>query len=182
MKKLVIFLASSLVVGFAKPAHAQDTGNVCHIFKNNPTWYKKAKATEDKWGIPVPVQMAIMHTESNFNAHAKAPTSTAYGFSQALNGTWAHYQRATQSTGRRDDFGDATDFIGWYAKETNKVLGILPNNPFALYLAYHEGAGAYKKASYNKKPWLVRLAKKVNSDAGMYSSQLSACQSQVVTS
>jgi hypothetical protein len=50
--------------------------------------------------------------------------STAYGYSQALNGTWEEYQAAEGGRGaKRDDIADATDFMGWYFTETRRKPG-----------------------------------------------------------
>ncbi|MGB4497329.1 MAG: hypothetical protein WBI40_01405, partial [Methylococcaceae bacterium] len=43
------------------PTTPRNTENLCAIFKQKPSWYKASNATYKKWGIPVPVQMAIMH-------------------------------------------------------------------------------------------------------------------------
>jgi hypothetical protein len=71
--------------------------------------------------------MAVIHQESKFIGNARTPhrfalgiipmgrQSTAYGYSQALNGTWEEYQAAEGGRGaKRDDIEDATDFMGWY--------------------------------------------------------------------
>lgn len=176
MKKIIFFLALSLLVGFTKPP--KNTSNICKIFQNNPTWYWKAKQTENKWGVSIPIQMAIIDAESRFNGEAHA-TSSAYGFSQALRGTWASYQRSTGSKGRRNEFAAATDFIGWYAHNTKRHLGISPKNTYALYLAYHEGFGGYKSHSYRYKPMIMRVAQKVDRKADVYQTQLLACQGQI---
>ncbi len=176
MKQLVIILALSLLVGFTKPP--KNTENICRIFQNNPTWYWKAKQTENKWGVPVAVQMAIMSQESRFNGEAKSQSS-AYGFSQALRKTWSSYQRSTGAKGRRNEFAAATDFIGWYVHMSKRHLGISPKNVYALYLAYHEGLGGYKSRSYTRKPIIMRVAKKVDKKAEIYQSQLLACQKRI---
>jgi hypothetical protein len=173
MKKLVLLLALSLLVGFNKPP--KSTENICRIFESNPNWYWKAKKTENKWGVPVAVQMAIINQESSFNGEAKAHSS-AYGFSQALKGTWASYKKSTGAPGRRNEFAAATDFIGWYVHMTKAHLGISPKNTYALYLAYHEGLGGYRSHSYRHKPMIMRVAKKVDKKADIYQSQLLACQ------
>nr|WP_231124717.1 hypothetical protein [Piscirickettsia salmonis] len=73
------------------------------------------------------------------------PTS-AYGYAQATDGTWATYQRSTgNSRSSRTDFADAIDFVGWYANRSYSRLGIAKNNAYSLYLAYHEGDGGYRK-------------------------------------
>lgn len=179
MKKFIIFLALSLLVGFSKPP--KNTENICRIFQNNPTWYLKAKQTEAKWGVPVAVQMAIINQESRFKGEARAHISSAYGFSQALRKTWASYQRSTGSRARRNEFAAATDFIGWYVHMTKRRLGISPKNTYALYLAYHEGLGGYRSHSYSRKPSIMRVARNVRKKADIYQSQLVACQSQINT-
>lgn len=50
-----------------------DLNNVCNIFREYPKWYTHAKDVEYRWKVPVPVQMAIIHQESKFDAHAKPP-------------------------------------------------------------------------------------------------------------
>jgi hypothetical protein len=164
----------------SKPHHPPlNTENICQVFQKNPTWYWKAKKTEDKWGVPMSVQMAIINQESNFRAEAKNRHSTAYGFPQALNKTWASYKKSTGSKGRRNQFAAATDFIGWYTHMSKRTLGISPKNGYALYLAYHEGLGGYKHKSFRRKPSIVRLAKNVKKKAGIYHNQLVVCHSKI---
>lgn len=177
MKLVAILVALTILVGFSKPP--KDTTNICRIFQNNPTWYWKAKETENKWGVPVSVQMAIIDQESGFNAEAKNPGSSAYGFPQALRNTWASYQRSTGTKQRRNEFAAATDFIGWYIHMSKRHLGISSKNVYALYLAYHEGLGGYKHHSYQGKPSIVKLAKRVDHKADLYQSQLLACQDAI---
>lgn len=180
MKKLIILLTIIFLFGFTKQ-HSnppRNTGNICKIFLQNPSWYKKAKRTEAKWGVPVALQMAIINQESHFNSEAQS-TSSAYGFPQALNGTWRSYQKSTGARGRRNEFAAATDFIGWYVHMTKRHLGISPKNTYALYLAYHEGLGGYKSRTYRRKPLIMRVAKRVVKDASDYQSQLASCQNQI---
>ena len=45
----------------------------------------------------------------------QVPRSSAYGYAQALEGTWDDYRKDTGRRGAdRDDFADSSDFIGWY--------------------------------------------------------------------
>lgn len=147
------------------------------------------KATERKWGVPVHVQMAVIHQESKFIGNAQTPhrfalgvipmgrQSTAYGYSQALNGTWEEYQQSEGGRGaKRDDIRDATDFMGWYFTETNRKLGIPMDNAEAQYLAYHEGRTGYASKSYLGKPWLVDVAARVGARAEVYRGQLASCR------
>ena len=166
--------------------------NVCHIFREKSGWYGDAKESRARWGVPVSVSMAFMHQESRFVATAKPPRkklwgvipgprpSDAYGYSQAKDSTWEWYQRSTGNYGAdRDDFGDAIDFVGWYNNVSHKELGIDKQDAFRLYLAYHEGHGGYRKQSYRSKDWLVGVARKVDRQARLYSSQLQECSEEL---
>ena len=145
--------------------------------------------TERRWGIPVHVQMATIYQESKFIGNARTPhtfalgvipmgrQSTAYGYSQALNATWEEYQHSAGSRGaKRDDIGDATDFMGWYMDESSRSLGISKDDAEAQYLAYHEGRTGYAAQSYLAKPWLVEVAAAVGTRSAMYRDQLAYCR------
>lgn len=165
------------------PPHNKE--NVCSIFQEYPHWYKAAKKTQCKWGVPVNVQMAIIYYESAFQGDAKPRRkyylgfipgkhiSSAYGYAQALNGTWDEYLAYTgKMFARRTQFESATDFIGWYSALARQQAGIDPYDPYSLYLAYHEGIGGYQRKSYIKKPWLMRLAKNVALKSQLFELQL----------
>lgn len=169
-----------------------NTGNMCSIFRGSSDWYEAAKKSNKRWGTPIPVMMAIMHQESSFVSDARPgynyflgiiPTgrkSSAYGYSQALNGVWGEYKEAAGGWGAsRDDFGDAIDFIGWYTHGTQRQTGVSKWDAYGQYLAYHEGRGGYKRKSYNKKPWLLGVAKKVKKRAAQYSAQYKSCKSDL---
>ncbi len=147
------------------------------------------QATERRWGIPVHVQMAAIHQESKFVGNARTPhrfalgvipmgrQSSAYGYSQALDGTWEEYQDESGHRGaRRDRIEDATDFMGWYMRGTTDRLGISPGDAESQYLAYHEGRTGFANQSYLGKPWLVDVAAKVGSRAELYRQQLEYCR------
>ena len=132
--------------------------------------------------------MAFMRQESSFVATAKPPrkkilgvipgprSSDAYGYSQAKDDTWTWYERSSGRYGAdRDDFDDAIDFVGWYNDVSHRTNGIAKDDSFRLYLAYHEGHGGYKRGTYRSKPWLITVAKKVDSQAKRYDQQLRAC-------
>ncbi len=163
--------------------------NICEIFREKRAWYSSAHASYRRWGIPIPVMMAIIHQESRFEAKAKPPRttclcifpgprpSTAYGYSQALDETWEKYKRFTGNRGAdRDDFGDAIDFIGWYCNMSHTRCRIARNDAYNLYIAYHEGQGGFLRKTYQKKGWLRRVAGKVGSRARMYEKQLASCE------
>ena len=146
------------------------------------------KQAERKWNVPVHVQMAIIYQESKFIGNNRTPIqyvvgvipmgrqSSAYGYAQALDATWREYERAEGgSSARRDDIGDATDFMGWYMTQTTEEIGIPIGDARNQYLAYHEGRTGYTRGSYNRKSWLLRIANEVGSRAELYRGQLARC-------
>ncbi|WP_223425115.1 transglycosylase SLT domain-containing protein [Tateyamaria pelophila] len=163
--------------------------NACSILTERPQYARAFKATERRWGVPVHVQMATIYQESKFVSNARTPyryaagvipvgrQSSAFGYSQALDGTWEEYLAATRSGfARRDRIRDATDFMGWYMKETEEKLGIPLYDTRNQYLAYHEGRSGYARGSYNQKSWLVRVAGEVDARSKMYATQLEKCR------
>lgn len=165
-----------------------DVNNICSVFRQYPQWYKDAIDVQKRWRMPIPVQMAIIHQESKFNARAQPPRrkllwiipwkrpSTAYGYTQALRGTWAHYKKTNGNLfTARDHFGDGVDFIGWYANMAYRQAGIPRDDAYGQYLAYHEGIGGYQHKSYLKKPWLIVVARKVKARSNTYQAQLASC-------
>lgn len=162
--------------------------NACAIVNERPAYFRAMKNAERKWGVPVHVQMASIHQESKFIGNARTPhqfvlgiipvgrQSSAYGYSQALDGTWQDYLKETGNRrAKRDDIRDATDFMGWYMNGTSKQLGISKNDATSQYLAYHEGRGGFSRGSHRSKPWLMNVATNVGSRAQLYRSQLVAC-------
>jgi hypothetical protein len=184
---IVIFLFI-LLTSCATMPPPKHTHNICSIFNQYPDWKYYTKRTQKKWKVPVEVQMAIMYQESSFIADAKPPRemilgiipwarpTSAYGYSQAIDHTWRLYQRSMgHYDANRHDFADADDFIGWYASRASLRAGIPPYDAYALYLAYHEGITNYNHKSYYLKPWLMRVAKRVQARAAMYRKQLLGC-------
>ncbi len=162
--------------------------NACSIVDQRPKYLSAMKRTERKWGVPVHVQMATIYQESKFIGNARTPQrfalgviprgrqSSAFGYSQALDGTWEDYQRATRRYGaRRNKITDATDFMGWYMDQSEKKLGLSKWDAKSQYLAYHEGQGGYSRGSHLQKSWLLRVAAEVENRAEMYQLQLIAC-------
>lgn len=183
---LVLFLASCGGGNFSAP---RDLDNACAIVAQRPEYLKAMRATERKWGIPVAVQMATIHQESKFIGNARTPhryalgvipmgrQSSAYGYSQALDGTWEEYQDdQNRGNARRDRISDATDFMGWYMNDSAERLGIGRGDAQNQYLAYHEGRTGFANQSYLAKPWLVEVASGVGERAALYSVQLDSCR------
>ena len=151
----------------------RDLDDACRILDQRPEYARAFRATERAWGVPMAVQMAVIYQESKFVPNARPPhqyalgiiptgrASSAMGYSQALDGTWAEYQRARGRRGaRRDDIGDATDFMGWYMSQTAQVLGVPLNDTERQYLAYHEGRTGYAPKATARRPgsWRWRPA------------------------
>ncbi|MGO7422392.1 hypothetical protein ACCT09_21485, partial [Rhizobium ruizarguesonis] len=102
--------------------------------------------------------------------------STAYGYSQALDGTWNHYQSQTGNwTARRANFADAIDFIGWYHYQNSVETGIPLNDAYNLYLAYYSGPTGYKRGDWRSNGQLQQTAQKFARMAGTYQRQLQEC-------
>ncbi|MDO9212778.1 MAG: hypothetical protein Q8Q54_18380 [Methylococcales bacterium] len=188
MKKLLILFCLLTLVSCAE-LPPKNADNVCAIFKEKEQWYDDAKQAEQRWGVPVAVLMAIMHQESHFVADAKPPRtwllgfipwfrpSSAFGYAQALDGTWDNYLDSAGSFGAdRDDFADAVDFIGWYNHNSHAKLGIPTQDAKLLYFAYYEGIEGYSNKSHFKKADLQKTATKVATRARLFQNQLSQCQ------
>ena len=170
---------------FSAPRNLEDA---CAIVAERPAYLNAMRDAERRWHVPVPVQMAIIHAESRFIGDARTPhryaagvipigrQSSAFGYSQALDGTWEEYQQDTGNRrARRDDIRASTDFIGWYARNALERNGIAPTDASNLYLAYHEGHTGYARGSYRAKPWLLDVSRRVGARAAMYDQQLRAC-------
>ncbi|MBY5933236.1 lytic transglycosylase [Tateyamaria omphalii] len=162
--------------------------NACSIVSERPEYLRAFRAVERKYGVPVHVQMATIYQESKFISDARPPyryaagviptgrISSAFGYSQALDGTWDEYLDQTgKRRARRDSIRDATDFMGWYMAETNRRLGISLSDTRNQYLAYHEGRTGYTRGSYRNKAWLMRVAGEVDERSAMYAAQLRSC-------
>ncbi|RED18501.1 transglycosylase SLT domain-containing protein [Pontivivens insulae] len=150
--------------------------NICAIFAERPHWRDAIYASSNRWGMPVDVMMGIIWRESRFQQHASPGTSSAYGYAQAINGTWDWYREATgQPNARRDRFSDAADFVGWYMTQTVRANGLSPTDSFAQYLAYHEGHTGFSRGTYWEKDFLLRAASEVQSISQVYRTQMNLC-------
>jgi len=186
--RAVILLLLVASCGVARYSPPRNLDNACSILAQRPAFDRAFQAVKRKWGVPVHVQMAIIHQESRFKADARTPMqyflgiiptgrqSSAFGYSQALDGTWKEYRKSTGRLGaRRDDIYDAADFIGWYLTASNRELGISLNDTRNQYLAYHEGRTGYKRRSHNSKRWLLDVSAKVRARGNTYERQLRSC-------
>lgn len=184
---LALMLASC---GGGYKSAPSNLNNACSIAQQRPKFMKAFKATQRKWGVPVAVQMATIYQESKFRSDARTPfryvlgvipmgrQSSAYGFSQALDGTWDQYRKESgKRRAKRNNMRDASDFVGWYMNQSLKRNGIALSDARNQYLAYHEGHTGYARGTYKKKSWLVRVAANVGTRAKTYDTQLRNCRS-----
>ena len=186
-KLLLIFIFFLISACSSIPKNTSDS---CSIFNERYLWYKYTKKTEQKWGTPIYLQLAIIKMESDFDWLAKPQRqkifkvipykrpSSSFGYSQAVKGTWDQYKKETNNKlATRARFRDSVDFIGWYTDKTEKLLKISKKDVYRQYLAYHEGWGNYKNYKNNQK--VIILAKKVTEQANEYRKQLKKCQKRL---
>lgn len=190
LSKVAAVVAAATLAGCA--SQPRQINNVCAVFEQNDgwvtNWQRSAKAAERKHGIPVPVLMATVRKESGFKSNARPPrktilgfipgkrASSAYGYSQALDGTWAQYVTETGNFGaRRTSFADAVDFVGWYHAKTVSTYGVAPDDTFSLYLAYYHGWSGYGRGSWRNNTGIQNYAREADKMARSYASQLQAC-------
>ena len=187
---LALLLATMMTIAFSGCATApENVEDICAIFEEKGGWYKDARKSEERWGTPIHVQLAIIHQESTFDFNARPPRkkllgfipwkrpSDAYGYAQALESTWARYQKETgRRYADRNDFDDAIDFVGWYTNKSQEVAGISKWDPYNQYLAYHEGQTGYLNKSYRSKGTLKKSARRVEHRAKEWGAQLQRCE------
>ena len=182
-------LAALLPVSGCGSSPPKNVEDICAIFEEKSRWYKAAKKSEERWGTPIHVQLAIIRQESSFKFNAKPPRkkvlgfipwkrpSDAYGYAQALESTWAWYRKDTgRRSASRSDFGDAIDFVGWYTDQSQQIAGISKWDPYNQYLAYHEGQGGWLKKSYRYNRDLKKIARTVDYRAKEWGAQLKRCE------
>jgi len=186
-KKILIFFLFFISACSSIPLN---TSNSCQIFDKRYLWYKHTKKVQQKWGTPIYIQLAIIKAESDFDWLAKPPrqklfkvipfkrSSSSFGYSQAVRGTWEQYKKETDNKlATRARFKDSVDFIGWYTNKTESILKISKKDAFKQYIAYHEGWGNFKYYKKNKK--VISLAEKVERQSHIYKKQLSKCQNSL---
>lgn len=185
----IIGLFMLLALSGCSVAPPKNINNVCSMFDEYYDWYNAAKMVKRRYKVPESVSMAFIHQESKFIQDNRPPRkwyfgfipgrrpSSAYGYAQALDGTWDEYRRLTgRWSADRDDFEDAIDFVGWYNQRSAKRIKVPLHDAYSLYLAYHEGAGGYLRGTYKRKPWLTAVARKVQRRANRYQKQLVDCR------
>lgn len=189
VRRAALVIALMIAVSGCATTPPAQPENICSIFNEKPGWHSAAKRSQEKWGTSMHTVMAIMYQESAYVDDIRPPRtkllwvipwkrpSSAYGYSQALTGTWQSYQKSTGEFWReRDDFVDATDFIHWYLNESRRQIGLSPDDVYSLYLTYHEGWHGFKKKTYQSKAWLKRAAQNVELRSRQYAIQYGGCR------
>jgi hypothetical protein len=192
MSRSLLALAAIAILsscGTAPRTAPRDLENACAIVAERPNYFSAMRRAERRWGVPIPVQMAVIHQESKFIGNARTPhqfalgvipmgrMSSAYGYAQALDGTWDEHRSETgRRRAKRDDIRDATDFMGWYMDKTARGLGVPKSDAGTQYLAYHEGRSGYSRGSHLGKGWLMEVSRRVDGRALRYAEQLRACR------
>lgn len=189
LSKIVCSGALLALAGCAsQPTRIND---VCAVFEQRDgffnNWRSSAEDSASRYGVPVHVLMATVRKESGFQSNARPPRSkvlgfipwtrpsSAYGYSQALDGTWATYKAESGNfAARRSNFDDAVDFIGWYHARSSSALGIDPGDTYRLYLAYYLGWSGYKRGNW--APGIDKVARDTDAMARTYATQLAQCR------
>lgn len=166
----------------------RNVDDICAIYRDNPHWAKATQVASARWAAPEEVKMAIIWRESAFVHDARPPyrtflgfptgerLSSAYGYSQAIDGTWNWYRKETGQNGaERDRFLDAIDFVGWYIDKTRDMTGVPSHDAYRQYLAYHEGQNGYMRGSWRRKSFVQRAAADVARQAALYREQRARC-------
>ncbi|MEI4485244.1 lytic transglycosylase [Frigidibacter sp. MR17.14] len=186
LRASVFLLVAACGGNYSAPSRLDDA---CAIVNQRPEYLSAMRSTEARWGVPVAIQMATIYQESKFVGNARTPhtyalgiipmgrASSAYGYSQALDGTWDDYVAQTgRWRARRDNIADATDFMGWYMDQSARGLGIPKTDAQNQYLAYHEGRTGYARGSHLQKGWLMGVSNQVAQRAVLYDTQLQYCR------
>ena len=188
---IVLLMAIGISACSTSTSRPENPEDLCAIFQEKSDWYEATLDMTKKWGTPPQVPMAMMYQESSFRYDAQPPMryflfiplgrpSSAYGFAQAKDETWADYQRETGNRwADRDDFADAIDFMGWYSYKTSRVNKIAPSDAYNQYLNYHEGWGGFRRGTQNSKRWLLKTSRVVEARAKRYAVQFKQCRSSL---
>ena len=189
-KSLIYFIVFFFIVSCSSvPKY---TSNACKIFGEKYLWYKHAKKSSERYGVPIHIILAFVNKESGFNRWAKPKRtrlfkvipykrpSSSFGYSQAVNKTWEQYKNETNNLlALRTRFKDSVMFISWYINKTNKINKIPLNDSYRQYLNYYLGWGDYAKKVYKTNKKAIIFAKSVEKQSKIYKSQLRECKNSL---
>jgi hypothetical protein len=187
-----LFAIGYLLLLTACASTPQNAGNICTLFEDKGDWFRAARKAEQRWNVPIPVSMAFIQQESGFAARAKPARrkllgfipgprpSSAFGFAQAQDSTWDDYRKLSgNGIARRSNFADAVDFVAWYNNMSYRINNIARDDAYNLYLAYHEGNAGFSRRTYEDKPAVLSVARKVQVNAAVYQAQFQKCEREL---
>lgn len=190
-RRVAALVGLLLAVG-CSAARPSRPGDLCSIFEEQPDWYEDARESYRRWGVPVPLQLAVIHRESGFESDARPPRhwylgfipggrpSSAFGYGQVLDSTWDWYRDSTGATfADRDDFGDVTDFIGWYGHVGQRRHGIRKDDAYSFYLSYLLGHAGYQRSRGRRSRHAQRTASDVLALTDRYDRQYQRCRDRL---
>lgn len=190
--KFLVFPLLATLLAACASAPPASVADICEIFDDRRGWYRAAKTSERRWGVPMSVNMAFIYQESSFRSRARPERnrflwifpgrrpSSAFGYAQALDETWEEYeQRSGNSRASRSNFEDAIDFVAWYNANSTRASNIASNDATNLYYAYHEGNGGYQRETYRNKQWLIDAAGRVQANSSRFAIQLDSCRREL---
>ncbi|MEC7997681.1 MAG: hypothetical protein VX166_07825 [Pseudomonadota bacterium] len=168
-----------------------NTGDVCSISAERNSWYRAARAAEERWQAPKALNMAIICQESSFWSRARpererflwgfpgARPPSVFGYAQALESTSQEYrQQSGNVSASRSDFADALNYIALYNANPLRVSGIESTDSRAFCCAYYEGNASFQHGSHLRKHWLNQAADQVQQSSEKFSRQLDMCRSE----
>lgn len=197
--KLWFFLASLTIASLVELSGCSvghklyNIDNACAIFAQRNgffnNWYKDAREASLRYRIPIPILLATIKGESDFRATARTRwhkifgiipwgrISSAYGYAQALNGTWVQYEKSSgHHYASRSSFADSIDFVAWYYRNAVIHAHINPNDAYNLYICYVIGWEAFKRQGAAGATQAIRnKAREVAMQAQQYHLQLRSC-------
>ncbi|WP_150464310.1 transglycosylase SLT domain-containing protein [Francisella sp. XLW-1] len=181
---LVVIIVAAAVFFSSNSSDVQVDANMgaCEILDQNPNWKLSLKKAQDKYNLSPAFAMGLIYQESRFDAEAKSSYSTAYGYAQAINSTWQHFQEEVKQNAKRNNFDDSVQFIGWYMAQLSKSLKLKMSDSENLYMAYMLGATGYKRykaGTFKNKAKIEEdknIANKVKAYTNLYKSQLKDCK------
>lgn len=192
MHRRMLLLSVTALAACQSTRPPDEPGDACAIFEQHDSWWSAVRRSQRRWGAPPALVLAIIRQESGFDHNARPARgrgflffpgrrpSSAMGYAQALENTWAEYARAVGDSGvDRNEFRDAADFVAWYAGRSQRELGIGFTDARAHYLAYHEGRGGYQRASYRGNHGLLAAAARVQGYRDAYQAQLDRCEGRL---
>lgn len=181
-KYLLLIFLIIIVSSCSEKTKINDNMRACEILAQHSSWKKSLKTAEQKYNLPPAFAMAIIYQESRFDSEAKSKYSSAYGYAQAVDGTWKHFQEDVKSNAKRNNFDDSVQFIGWYMSQLSKSLKLRMTDSENLYMAYMLGATGfkrYKAGTFKNKAKIQedkKIAAKVTNYTKLYNSQLKGCK------